>query len=152
MTLPDPLRDTFSGTSPIGELDQAFLLLTVAANGAVNTCLLSRTEVHAGGAGFLAVVASRRARANLAERPVATLTAVCDNALHTFTLGVANRVDEPDASAFELRVVDHQVDGMDIELHPMLFRCDDTLPTTENWTRTAELMARLAPATNPGNL
>jgi hypothetical protein len=36
----------FAGTPAVGDLDQAFLFLTVAESGAADTCLLSRMELR----------------------------------------------------------------------------------------------------------
>ena len=139
------LAALFGGTPTVGELDQAFLLLTVASSGAVDTCLLSRMEVRPtiDGLGLAAVVASRRARANLAARPVATLVAVRNDEMHTLTCSVAARVDAEGASAFALRVTEHRRDGLGIELMPMQYRVDEKLRVAERWDRTEKLLGML---------
>jgi hypothetical protein len=139
------LGTLFGGTPAVGELDQAFLLLTVASSGAVDTCLLSRMEVRPGidGLGLAAVVVSRRARANLTARPVATLVAVRNDEMHTLTCSVAARVEAEGASAFALRVTEHRRDGLGIELIPMQYRVDEKLRVAERWDRTEKLLGML---------
>lgn len=149
------LAALFGGMPKVGELDQAFVLLTVASSGAVDTCLLSRMEVRPGvdGLGLAAVVVSRRARANLAARPVATLIAVGNDEMHTLTCSVAARVDAEGASAFALQVTEHRRDGLGIELTPMRYRVDEKLRVAERWDRTDKLLAMLdaARTTAPGS-
>lgn len=130
----------FGGTPSVGDLDQAFLFLTVSASGAVDTCLLSRMELRPAGYGIAAVVASRRARANLADRPVATLVAVSGDELHTLTCGVDARLDADGAAAFALGIRDHRRDGLGIELTPMRFRVAERLRVAERWDRTNRLL------------
>src|SRR5258708_3600758 len=101
----------FGGTPSVGDLDQAFLFLTVSPPGAVDTCLLSRMELRPTSYGIAAVVASRRARANLADRPVATIVAVSGDELHTLTCKVDARLDADEAAAFALAIRDHRRDG-----------------------------------------
>jgi hypothetical protein len=133
----------FGGTPPNGDLDQAFLLLTVAESGAVDTCLLSRTELRPASYGLAAVIASRRARANLAARPTATIVAVAGDELHTLTCDVAARLDADGAAAFALRIRDHRRDGLGIELTPMRFRVAERLRVEERWDRTNRLLGQL---------
>jgi hypothetical protein len=134
----------FAGLPRVGDLDQAFLFLTTGTAGKVDTCLLSRMELRVTNDGFAAVVASRRARANLAERPVATIIAVHGDELHTFSCEVSARLDAEDAAAFGLAVRSHQRDGLGIELTPMRYRVAEKLPVAENWDRTERLLRRLA--------
>ena len=143
----------FAGTPSLGELDQAFLLLTVADSGAVDTCLLSRMELRPGSRGdeLAAVVSSRRARANLAARPVATLVAVADDELHTLTCEVTARLDAQGATALALRVTGHRTDGLGIELTPMRYRVAEKLRVVERWDRTEKLLGLLdSAAPRPG--
>jgi hypothetical protein len=133
----------FGGTPAVGDLDQAFLFLTVAGSGAVDTCLLSRMELRPASYGLAAVVASRRARANLAARPVATIVAVAGDELHTLTCEVDARLDADGAAALALRIRDHHRDGLGIELTPMLFRVAEQLRVAERWDRTDRLLGLL---------
>lgn len=133
----------FGGTPAVGDLDQAFLLLTVAESGAVDTCLLSRMELQPAGYGLAAVVASRRARANLAARPVATLVAVSGDELHTLTCDVIATLDADGAAALALRIRDQRSDGLGIELTPMRYRVAEQLRVAERWDRTERLLREL---------
>jgi hypothetical protein len=139
----DSVAGCFGGTPPAGDLDQAFLFLTVNPAGAVDTCLLSRMELRPAGYGFAAVVASRRARANLASRPVATVIAVCDDEMHTYTCQVDARVDADGAAALALGIRDHRRDGLGIELTPIRYRVEERLRVDERWDRTDRLLQLL---------
>ncbi len=130
----------FGGAPSVGDLDQAFLFLTVSPAGAVDTCLLSRMELRPASYGLAVVVASRRARANLADRPVATIVAVSGDELHTFTCEVDARLDADGAAAFALGIRDHRRDGLGIELTPMRFQMAERLHVEEHWDRTDRLL------------
>jgi hypothetical protein len=130
----------FGGTPSVGDLDPAFLFLTVSPSGAVDTCLLSRMELRPASYGLAVVVASRRARANLADRPVATIVAVSGDELHTLTCEVDARLDADGAAAFAFGIRDHRRDGLGIELTPMRFRVAARLHVEERWDRTDRLL------------
>ncbi len=130
----------FGGAPSVGDLDQAFLFLTVSPSGAVDTCLLSRMELRPASYGLAVVVASRRARANLADRPVATIVAVSGDELHTLTCEVDARLDADGAAAFALGIRDHRRDGLGIELTPMRFQMAERLHVEERWDRTDRLL------------
>jgi hypothetical protein len=131
------------GTPSTGDLDQAFLFLTVSPAGAVDVCLLSRMELRPTSWGFAAVVASRRARANLTDRPVATIVAVYGDEVHTFTCGVDARLDADGAAALALGIRDHRGDGLGIELTPIRYRVAERLRIEERWDRTERLLRLL---------
>ncbi|MGH9114956.1 MAG: hypothetical protein ACRDWW_03915, partial [Acidimicrobiales bacterium] len=140
------LRRCLEGNPVVGALDQAFLFLTVSPSGAVDVCVLSRAEMRPTDDGIAAVVASRRARANLGERPVATLVAVAGDAVHSLTCEVAGMLDGDDATALSMTVVAHRRDGLGIELRPILFRVEERLQVEERWDRTALLLGLLGSA------
>lgn len=133
----------FGGSPRIGELDQAFLFLTTGQGGAVDVCLLSRVELRVTDDGFAAVVTSRRARANLAERPVATIVVVCGDELHTFTCDVTARLGTADVAAVALAIRGHRRDGLGIELTPVRYRVAAKLRFDERWDRTEQLLQQL---------
>ena len=99
--------------------------------------------------GFAAVVASRRARANLSDRPVATIVVVCGDELHTFTCDVTARVETGEAAAFALAVRGHRRDGLGIELIPLRFRVAAKLRFEERWDRTEQLLQQLQSTLRP---
>jgi hypothetical protein len=141
----------FEGLPTVGEWDQAFVLLTVNEAGGVDTCLLSRTELRSfegRGADLIAVVASRRARANLADRPSATILVVADDALHTLTCRVDRREDKADCAAMLLTVVEHRCDSADVGLEPLRFRVDARLRVDERWDRTERLVQSMTATTS----
>ena len=128
----------------MGELDQAFLLLTCDATGLVDVCLLSRTEVAPAPDGVRAVVASTKARRNLAASGRATLVVVSGDAAHYLGLEVRRTVEGDGAVGVELGVVRYLRDDVGVELHPLRFRAEERLRVAERWERTAALLARLA--------
>lgn len=147
--LPEEVRAVLDGRPTIGELDQAFPLLTVDADGTVDVCLLSRTEVEPGGAGLRMVVAGRRVRRNLRASGRATFLAVAGNAAHVLTLEVRRLVDGDGALAAELAVVHATRDDAGVELVPLRFRAEERLVFEERWDRTAALLERLASGGEP---
>lgn len=147
--VPADVAACLGGTPPVGQLDQAFLFLTTGPAGTIDTCLLSRMELRVTGSGFAAVVGSRRARANLAEQPVATIVGVCGDELHTFTCGVDARLDDDEVAAFALGITEHRRDGLGIELTPIRYRVAARLRVEERWERTERLLHQLESAVRP---
>lgn len=137
------------GAPRIGELDQAFLFLTASQGGAVDVCLLSRVELRVTENGFAAVVASRRARANLAGQQVATIVVVCGDEMHTFTCDVTALVETDEANAYALAVRSHRRDGLGIELIPLRYRVAAKLRFDERWDRTEQLLHQLQSTQRP---
>ena len=132
------------GTPVAGTLDQAFALLTVDADGLVDVCLLSRTELASTGSRVRLVVASTKARRNLKASGQATLVAVVDNAARYLALKVERTVEGDGAMAVEASPVRLLTDDLGIELRPILFRVDERLRVDERWDRTERLLSELA--------
>lgn len=147
--LPEEVRAVLSGQPTVGELDQAFPLLTVDAGGTVEVCLLSRTEIEPGGAGLRMVLAGRRVRRNLQASGRATLLAVAGNAAHVLALEVRRTLEGDGALAAELAVVRATRDDAGVELAPLRFRAEERLRFEERWDRTAALLERLAAEGEP---
>lgn len=147
MTTLDPaLERCLDGLPTVGEFDQAFLLITVNEGGIPEVCVLSRTELRpgVGDADLAAVIASRRARANLTRRPVATIVAVADDAVYVLTCNVVRRLDEADASAVVFAVADQRRDSVGVALRPLQFRVEERLRVDERWDRTERLLGMIA--------
>lgn len=143
--LPDEVVSALSGRPEIGELDQAFLLLTAAPDGPIDVCLLSRTEVRATPESVLVAVASGKARRNLAAAGRATLVVVAGDA--AWYLALELRRSEPSGSGLlgaELAVVRVLRDSVGVELEPLRFRVEERLRVDERWDRSADLLGRLA--------
>lgn len=132
------------GRPEVGELDQAFALLTVDAEGRVDVCLLSRTEVEATPSSLRVVVASTKARRNLRATGRATFLSVTDGAAHYLALRTRHVIEEEGAMAADLQVERDLRDDLGVELHPILFRVEERLAVEERWDRTRRLLARLA--------
>lgn len=142
-TVPAAVRAALEGRPVVGELDQAFLLLTVDGTGAVDACLLSRTEVEARDRAIRVVVAGTRVRRNLRASGKATLVAVAGNAAHVLALELRRTIEDDGALAAELGVVRATRDDVGVTLEPLRFRVDERLRDDERWDRTAALLGRL---------
>lgn len=141
--LPDEVRAVLDGRPEIGQLDQAFPLLTVDPDGVVDVCLLSRTELEPFGDTVRIVTMSRKARRNLAASGRATLLAVAGNAAHYLALELRRSLEAEGAMAAELAVTRHLRDDLGVELRPVQFRVEARLQVEERWDRTATLLDRL---------
>lgn len=141
--VPPEVAAALAGRPAVGQLDQAFPLLTADPTGLVDVCLLSRTEVEPLPDAVRVVVASTKARRNLTATGRATLLAVCDDAAHYLGLELRRSVEADGALAAELAVVRALRDDVGVELHPLRFRVDARLEVAERWDRSAALLARL---------
>ena len=142
--VPARVRDAVAGVPEVGTLDDAFLFLTVDAQGRVDVCLLSRTEVEATPSSLRVVVAGRKARRNLRATGRATFVAVTDDAAHYLALRVLRVLEDDGAIGAELEVERDLLDDLGVELHPIRFRVAEKLAVEERWDRTRRLLARLA--------
>jgi hypothetical protein len=143
LEVPELVRAAVTGLPVVGELDQAFLLLTAHTSGPVDVCLLSRTEVRATSHSILLVTTSSKARHNLADNGRATLVAVTADAAHYLALQLRRSVAADDALACEFGVTRALEDAMGVELHCLRFRVEERLRLQERWQRTADLLDRL---------
>lgn len=153
LEVPEPVRAAVTGLPAVGELDQAFLLLTAHTSGPVDVCLLSRTELRATSRSVLLVTTSSKARHNLADNGRATLVTVAIDAAHYLALQLRRCVADDDALACEFTVTRALKDAMGVELRGMGFRVEEKLRLQERWQRTANLLDRLeavADGSEPG--
>ncbi|MGH9087918.1 MAG: hypothetical protein ACRDYZ_07370, partial [Acidimicrobiales bacterium] len=141
--VPDEVRDLISGRPVVGEMEQAFVLLTASADGPIDVCLLSRAELVTTASAVRLVVRSRKARTNLGDTGRATLVAVRGDTAHYLALQLLRTLDDGGAVAAELEVVRHLTDSLGVELRPLLFKVEPRLATDERWDRTARLLDRL---------
>lgn len=146
LEVPDTVRAAVAGLPVVGELDQAFLLLTAHTSGPVDVCLLSRTELRATSHSVLLVTTSSKARRNLADNGRATLVAVTADAAHYLALQLRRSVADEDALACEFTVARALEDAMGVELHCLQFRVEERLRLAERWQRTADLLDRIESA------
>lgn len=150
--LPTAVVDALAGLPVVGELDQAFVLLTAGREGPIDVCLLSRTEVRTQEDRVLVVTRSGKARRNLEETGRATLVAVVGDEAHYLALALRRRLEEDGALAAELQVERSLCDSLGVELQPLRFRVEARLEVEERWERTTALLDRMerrAPA--PGS-
>ncbi|MGH3302935.1 MAG: hypothetical protein ACRDOK_14860 [Streptosporangiaceae bacterium] len=144
--VPEPVLAAVAGLPVVGELDQAFLLLTAHTSGPVDVCLLSRTELRATSHRVLLVTTSSKARRNLADNGRATLVAVTADSAHYLALQLRRSVSDDNALACEFTVARTLRDAMGVELRCLQFRVAETLRLQERWQRTADLLDRLESA------
>lgn len=143
MTVPRELRALVSGQPVVGEMEQAFLLLTSSADGPIDVCLLSRAELEATESAIRLVTRSRKARKNLDDTRRATLVAVHGDTAHYLALEVQRSIEDGTAAAIELVVVRHLADSLGVDLEPLLFKVEGHLAVEERWDQTAALLGRL---------
>lgn len=152
--LPQAVADAVAGLPVVGQLDQAFVLLTADRDGPIDVCLLSRTELRARGDRLSVVTRSSKARHNLAATGRATLIAVVGDEAHYVALGLRRRLEEDGALAAELEVERALRDSLGVALQPLAFRVEPHLEVEERWDRTSALLDRLereAPAGPAGS-
>jgi hypothetical protein len=139
-SLPPEVVNAVQGLPVIGSLEPALAFLTVNDKGTVDVCLLSRAEVASAGDRVRVVLASRRARRNLAAGRSATLVVVTGNVAYYLTLRAERVIEEPEVTAAELSVVESLADDLGIELSPMRYRVEEQLVVTEHWDRSGRLL------------
>jgi hypothetical protein len=147
--VPDAVVSAISGVPAVGDLDQAFPLLTAGTARPVEVCLLSRTELRATAEHILLVSSSTRVARNLAETGRATLVAVAGNAAYYLALDLRRQLSEDGALAAEMAVSETRRDSLGVELLPMCFRVEARLRVEERWDRTTTLLDALATAGRP---
>ncbi len=143
VTVPEEVRDAIAGVATVGFLDQAFVFLTADDGGPIDVCLLSRTELRATATEVEVVVASSKARRNLAASRRATLVAVTGHAAHYLGLEVRDLLEDEDMLAARLGVTRVLRDDLGVELHPMRFRVEERLRVEERWEATSALLDQL---------
>ncbi len=141
--VPDEVRQVIDGVAAVGDLDQAFVLLTAGPTGVIDVCLLSRTELRATTSSILLVVVSSKARRNLDSSGQATLIVVCGNAANYLYLERLRAIAADGILALEFGVVRALHDDLGVELQPMMFRVEERLRIAERWSRTEALLGRL---------
>lgn len=108
--------------------------------------LLSRAEVDVAPAGsaVLAVVASRRTRANITRDGHAGLIAVAGTTAHYAKLSVLRAIETPAAIGCVMRVIEHKADSLGIPLSPIGFVATPKIARLEDWNASRQLLSRLA--------
>jgi hypothetical protein len=147
------------GTCRPGELDGIDALLTVDADGVPDVCLLSRTELDCTTDRIRAVVASSKARRNLARSARATLWVWTPTPVY-LALAVVRSEDGDGVTGYEFSItrvlrdeLGAETDGEPgtepsgeprIALVPPRFRVADWLAQAERWDLSAAMLARLS--------
>jgi hypothetical protein len=148
LEVPEPVLAAVTGLPVVGELDQAFLLLTAHTSGPIDVCLLSRTELRATSHSVLLVTTSSKARHNLADNGRATLVAVMADAAHYLALQLRRSVADDDALACEFAVTRALKDAVGVELRCLQFRVEEKLRMQERWQQTADMLDHLESVTD----
>src|SRR5258708_5426608 len=135
MTVPGELARLLTGRPDIGAAEQAFPFLTVDEAGFPHAALLSRAEVDVtpDGSAALAVIASRRTRANITRDGHAGLIAVAGTTAHYVKLSVLRAIETPAAIGCVMRVTEHKADSLGIPLSPIRFVTTPEIAHLEDW-------------------
>ena len=155
--VPADVATELHGTTRPGELEGIDALLTVDADGVPDVCLLSRTELDCTADRIRMVVASSKARRNLARSDRATLWVWTPTPVY-LALIVVRSEDGDEVTGYEFsitRVLRDELGarpsgrpGMTnesgITLVPPRFRVADWLAEAERWDRSAAMLARLS--------
>lgn len=134
--LPAEVVTALVGEAVVGAWEPAHLLLTVDAQEVPDVCLLSRTELGTAGDRVRAVVASRKARGNLARTGTATLV-VWAGRLYYLAARVVRTAEVGGAVGYELVVTRVLHDDIGVNLAPMRFHVEPWLSGVEQWERSA---------------
>ncbi len=136
------LRGSDSGLEP-GTWHPIFQLLTAGTAGAAPTvCLLSAVELRATPAAVLVAARSRRAAANLAVNPLATLVA-WDGQLHYVALELRDRIERENVFGYAFAVGDVRIDDIGVATRPLQYQMQEHLATTERWSLTLAVLREL---------
>jgi hypothetical protein len=147
LAVPPEIVTAHDGQPGVGSWEPMFPLLTVDDSGFPHVCLLSRAELRADQRHIYAVLASPTTTANLRRRPVATLVVIQADTAHYLKLRVARASSStPVAVAFEPASL--LSDSLSVPLTPPRYLVASSLPVTEAWSASAELLARFATGTD----
>jgi len=146
VTVPQALARLLDGRPAVGAREQAFVFLTADQAGFPHVALLSRAElgVSPDGREVLAVVASRRTRANLERDGRAGLVAVEGTTAHYAKLRVVRTIEAGALIGCAMRLAEYQADTLGIALSPVSFVTTADLARLEGWEASERLLRRLA--------
>jgi hypothetical protein len=141
-TVPPEIVAALAGRPEIGSWEPMFPLLTVDEAGFPHVCLLSRAELEADENHVYAALASPTTVSNLSRRPAATLMVIGDESAHYAKLrAVHTSASVPAAVIFA--VVSSVRDSLAIPLGSPRYLVMSSLPVTEAWAQSAELLSSL---------
>ena len=143
MLVPSEIISVIEGRPVAGTLDQAFVLLTVDAEGVPDVCLLSRAEIESDDREVRMVIASRKARSNLGRSVRGTLIVVVNGVPNYLALVRRATVEGRGALGVAATVTRVIRDDIGVELHPMTFRVDEQLEVVERWEHSEALFEEL---------
>jgi hypothetical protein len=146
VTVPDELARLLAGQPAIGDREQAFPFLTVDEHGFPHVALLSRAEIGVSpdGSEVLAVVASRRTRANLERDGRAGLIAISGTTAHYAKLHMVRSIQSGVALGCGMRVIEFKADSLGIPLSPISFSPTAEIARLESWEASGQLLRELA--------
>lgn len=131
--IPEIVLTQLSGERGLGEAEPMFPFLTVDPDGFPRVCMLSRGELWPADGDLIAVVAARRAGANLERARQATLLVVGGEQLYYVRLVVigAKRAASGVLVA-RLAAGEVEEDSAGVALHPMTFTSTEDLARREH--------------------
>jgi hypothetical protein len=145
MMVPPEIIALLDGQPEINAWEPVLALLTVDEAGFPHVCLVSRMELEADSRHIYAVLASKTTTANLSGRPRATLVAVHDDVAYYLKLAVV-RASPSMPMAVEFEVASLTQDTLGIPLASARYLVTSSLPVTETWARTTEVLTRFRAA------
>lgn len=150
MEIPDAVLSRLSGERGRGEAEPMFPFLTVDPDGFPRVCMLSRGELWPAGGELIAVLAARRAGANLERTRQATLLVVGEERLYYARL-VLVAAERAASGALVARLGAQAVeeDGAGVALHPMTFTSTEDLATREHTSESRALAQQLLRGQEP---
>lgn len=141
----DDLVRLLEGAPGIDAQEQAFPFVTVDEAGFPHAALLSRSELEPcrDRDELVAVVASRRTRANIERDGRALLIAVEGTTAHYAKLRLVRSIRDDELLGCAFEVAEHKRDSLGIPLAPITFRTSADLARDERWQVSAKLLDRL---------
>lgn len=144
MMIPDVVVTQLSGDRGLGEAEPMFPFLTVDADGFPRACMLSRGELWPADGELIAVVAARRASANLERARQATLLVVGGEQLYYVRLiVVSTKRTESGVLVARLTAESVEEDSAGVALRPMTFTSTRDLAERERTTQSRTLAQEL---------
>jgi Pyridoxamine 5'-phosphate oxidase len=142
VTVPPEIVAALAGSPKVGSWEPMFPLLTVDELGFPHVCLLSRAELDSDAASVYAALASPTTVSNLTRRPTATLMVIVDDSAYYLKLRVV-RTTGSVLTGVVFEVISSVRDSLAIPLSPPRYLVTSSLPVTEAWAQSAELLSRL---------
>lgn len=139
--IPEVVLTLLSGGRRLGEAEPMFPLLTVDPDGFPRVCMLSRGELWPAEGDLIAVVAARRASANLERARQATLLVIDQERLYYARLVLVDaRREKSGVLVGRLAAESVEQDSAGVALSPMTFTSTEQLAAREHTQESRDLV------------